>query len=191
VALGGLAADLGPELAKTYKAKLMWTVIDGKTIEDWVNGSISFARRVRGLGVTVALHPHLKSPVETPEQISRLFAGIDRSANPNIAMCLDPGHLTGVHANVVDVIEEFKDWIGMVHITDYVRPPIGDPIVFEDNFVDLGTGEVDYPPILEKLQEIGYDGWYVIEAHFPKKNTPRETVRLNRERFEDLFARAS
>ena len=27
---------------------------------------------------------------------------------------------------------------------------------------------------------MGYDGWYIIEAHYPKNRTPMETVRLNR-----------
>ena len=93
--------------------------------------------------------------------------------------------------DVLKVIDEFRDDIGTVPSRTFLPPADGRPIVFEETFVDLGEGIVDYPPILRKLAEVGYDGWYIIEAHYPKNRTPMETVRLNRERFEDLVARSS
>ena len=141
------------------------------------------------MGVEVAIHHHLNSPVDTREKILEMFSRLKDSDLPNLSLCLDPGHLVGAQVNVIDVIDDFKDNIGMVHVTDYVPPPPGKPIVFEETFVDLGEGTVDYRPILNHLNKIGYDGWYVIEAHYPMgKNTPMETVRLNRMRFEEIVS---
>lgn len=187
VALGGLNTDLNSRLVRAYGSKLMWAVTGGKTIADWVRASSDLAEDLEGLGVTLTIQPHLNSPIETRQQIEEFFSRIDRSAHPEIKLCLDPGHLVGAHVNPVEIIDEFRERIGLVHITDYVHPPPGRPIVFEETFVDLEDGVVDYPPILRRLKEVGYDGWYMLEAHYPKDRSPMETVRLNRERFERLF----
>ena len=189
MALAGHSRDLGPKLAQEYGVKLMWTVIDKDSLEDWVQESIDLGKKVLDLGVEVAIHPHLNSPVETRGKILEMFSRLRDSNLPNLSICLDPGHLVGAETNVIDVIDDFKDNIGMVHVTDYVPPPPGKPIVFEETFVDLGEGTVDYRTILKHLNKIGYDGWYVIEAHYPVgKNTPMETVRLNRMRLEKIVS---
>ncbi len=189
MALAGDSRDLGPKVAQEYGVKLMWIVIEKDSLEDWVRESIALAKQVLDLGVEVAIHPHLNSPVDTRETILEMFSRLRDSNLPNLSLCLDPGHMVGAPVNVIDVIEDFKDNIGMVHVTDYVPPPPGKPIVFEETFVDLGEGTVDYRPILNHLNKIGYDGWYVIEAHYPMgKSTPMETVRLNRVRFEEMVS---
>ena len=135
----------------------------------------------------MTVHPHLNSPIESLEEIMEFFSKVRVSGNPEVGLCLDPGHLAGAHVETLKTIDEFRGTIGMVHVTDYAHPPNGRPIVFEETFVDLGEGIVDYPPILRKLRDVGYDGWYVIEAHYPKDRSPMETVRINRERFEELL----
>ena len=191
IALGGLAHDLNSQLARAYDVDLMWAVVEGGSMDDWVRDLLALADDVGALNVTLNAHPHLKSPIESLEEIKEFFSRVRVPGHPEIRLCLDPGHYAGAHVDVLKVIDEFRDDIGMVHITDFLPPANGRPIVFEETFVDLGEGIVDYPPILRKLAEVGYDGWYIIEAHYPKNRTPMETVRLNRERFEDLVTRSS
>lgn len=191
IALGGLAHDLNSQLARAFDVDLMWAVVDSRSMDDWVRDLLALADDVSALNVTLNVHPHLKSPIESLEEIKEFFSRVRVSGNPEIRLCLDPGHYAGARVDVLKVIDEFRDDIGMVHVTDFLPPANGRPIVFEETFVDLGEGIVDYPPILRKLAEVGYDGWYIIEAHYPKNLTPMETVRLNRERFEDLVARSS
>lgn len=189
MALAGHEHQLGPELAKQYGVKLMWCVIDKDTLEEWVQESIALGESVLDLGVEVAIHPHLNSPAETRERILELFSRLRDSGPTNLSICIDPGHLVGAHANVLDVIDDFKDNIGMLHITDYVHPPPGQAIVFEETFVDLGEGVVDYGSILRHLNEIGYKGWYIFEAHYPMgDHTPLETLRLNKERWDEIVS---
>ena len=187
MALAGDSRDLGPKLAQDYGVELMWTVVEKDSFEDWVRESIALGKKVLDLGVEVAIHSHLNSPVDTHEKILELFSRLRDDGPPNLSICLDPGHLVGAKANVIDVIDDFKNNIGMLHVTDYIPPPPGKPIVFKETFVDLGEGIIDYRPILKHLNKIGYNGWHIIEAHYPMgKNTPLETVRLNRTRFEQI-----
>jgi sugar phosphate isomerase/epimerase len=191
IAVGGLASEVTPALVRRFRVGSTWLVFEGGSMTDWVNGTASLARAMRPEGATLGVHPHLKSPVETHAQISEFYSKFPLSSYPNVGYCLDPGHLVGANVDVPTVIEEFAERISMVHVTDFVPPPPGRPLVFEESFVDLGDGEVDYVPILKKLDEVGFKGWYVIEAHYPKNSTPLETVKKNRVRFQELESRLS
>jgi inosose dehydratase len=49
-------------------------------------------------------------------------------------------------------------------------------------FCELGRGSVDFPGVLAALEEIGYDGWIVVEQDvLPGMGTPRESARRNRD----------
>ena len=187
IALGGFTADLNSRLARAYDVDLMWAVVESASMDDWVGDSISLAEDVGPMNVTLTIQPHLNSPVESLEQIRVFFSKLAAPGRPEVRLCLDPGHLVGASIDVPKAIEEFRGMLGMVHVTDYTPPPRGRPIIFEETFVDLGEGIVNYSPILRKLKEVRYEGWYVLEAHYPKNRSPMETVRLNRERFEELF----
>lgn len=189
MALAGNRQDLGLKVAQEYGVKLMWVVVEEDRLEDWVREVVALGQEVLDLGVEVAVHPHLNSPVDTHEKILEMFSRLRDFDLPNLSICLDPGHLVGAEANVIDVINDFQGNIGLIHITDYTHPPPGKPIVFEETFVDLGEGIVDYTPIVRRLNQIGYNGWYVIEAHYPVAElTPMETVRLNKMRFEKVVS---
>ncbi len=49
-------------------------------------------------------------------------------------------------------------------------------------FCELGTGSIDFPGVLAALDEIGYDGWIVVEQDvLPGMGTPGESAMRNRE----------
>ncbi len=47
------------------------------------------------------------------------------------------------------LIRNFQAVIDNIHLKDYA----------DGHFRVLGEGEIDFAPVLEALQEIGYDGW--------------------------------
>ena len=56
-----------------------------------------------------------------------------------------------------------------MHIKDF-RVSVGSL----DGFVDLLTGNVDFPEVMRALSDIGYDGWITTElgpnSHYPTTN---------------------
>lgn len=120
----------------------------------------------RESAITMTLHPHVGTMVETTDDIERVVAG---SA---IALCLDTGHLViggtdpvrlaadhaarirHTHLKDVDATWAKRVQSGSVTYTDAVRQGLYRP---------LGQGDVDFAAIVGSLESAGYDGWYVLE----------------------------
>ena len=64
-------------------------------------------------GVRLQFHPHADSHVETQAQTERFLQETDPAA---VNLCLDTGHLAYRRADCVQIIKEFPDRIGYVHI---------------------------------------------------------------------------
>lgn len=64
-------------------------------------------------GVTMAVHPHGDSHIETREQIERFFAETDPEY---VSFCLDTGHLEYGEVDTVELIRNYPDRIAIVHI---------------------------------------------------------------------------
>ncbi len=148
------------------------------------------ARRVRDdAGIRTVVHQHLGTLVETGAEVRRLM---DMTDPDLLGICLDTGHWTfGTGENPVDAVREFRDRIWHVHFKDC------DPAIMAESraqewdgltstghgvFCELGNGCVDFPGVLRALEEIGYDGWIVVEQDIlPGMGDPRESARRNRD----------
>jgi inosose dehydratase len=64
-------------------------------------------------GVRLQFHPHADYQVETQAQTVRFLEGTDPE---HVSLCLDTGHLAYRRADVVEIIRQFPDRIGYVHI---------------------------------------------------------------------------
>lgn len=83
------------------------------------------------------LSPRRTSCLATPRDVARL---IEKSRQPNLAMLVDTLHTLETGLLPQDVLAEFGDLIGEVHLRDTgSRPP--------------GQGKLDWPPIYELLRE--------------------------------------
>ena len=78
--------------------------------------------------------------------------------SPNLRVLYDIYHMQINEGRVCDTIAEYLDAIGHFHIADV--PGRHEP----------GTGELNYPNIIKKLEELGYDGRVGAEL-FPAKDT--------------------
>ena len=127
-------------------------------------------------------------------EVRRLFDMTDPDV---LGLCLDTGHWTfGTGEDPVDAVREFGDRIWHVHFKDC------DPAVMAESrgegwhglesvghgvFCELGKGSVDFPGVLAALEEIGYDGWIVVEQDvLPGMGNPKESARRNREYLRSL-----
>ncbi|WP_203568623.1 TIM barrel protein [Aestuariimicrobium ganziense] len=125
---------------------------------------ITDAAAARGLTATV--HPHVGTMIETGDEVARVLAG------SRIKLCLDTGHLLIGGGDPAAVVRDHADRIGHMHLKD-VRVDLAAKVgsgelsytdaVREGIYVPLGQGDVDIAGIIGRLEQAGYDGWYVME----------------------------
>jgi inosose dehydratase len=165
----------------------------GMSDEQWkvfAEGANSVARRVMDeTGLRTVFHQHIGTLVETMNEARRLLDTTDPSV---LGLCLDTGHWTfGAGGDPAAAARELRDRIWHVHFKDCdlsiveasrVNEWDGPTSVGKGAFCELGKGGVDFPGVLAALDEIGYDGWIVVEQDvLPGMGTPRESAGRNRE----------
>jgi inosose dehydratase len=128
-------------------------------------------------GLTVALHPHYGTAVETDEHLERFLDNCD------IGLCLDTGHLVVGGSNPVEIAERAPDRVKHVHLKDVDRSlatQLGSrQIDFKEAvrhgvFCPLGEGDVGIGRLLYLLKQAGYRGWYVLEQDTFIETEPEE-----------------
>lgn len=131
-----------------------------------VRGVAEVERIARQRGLSVAVHPHFGTAIETDAQVRRF---IQMTTTP---LCLDTGHLMVGGANPLDITTLAHGRIGHVHLKDVdariaARVRSG-AIGYRDAvqsglYRPLGEGDADIAGVVQQLRRDGYAGWYVIE----------------------------
>jgi hydroxypyruvate isomerase len=89
--------------------------------------------------------PYLLS---TTRQAAAFIAEVDR---PNVKLQYDAYHMQRMEGNLVATITEHASQIAHIQVAD--SPGRGEP----------GTGEINYPFVLDAIEALGYDGWIGLE----------------------------
>ena len=155
----------------------------------FARGAEEVARQVRAAsGLRTVVHPHIGTWVETPAETERLLALTDPEL---LGIVFDTGHWRFGGGDPVADLRRFAERVWYVHFKDH-DPQVaqqsrlqgwdGPRSVGEGVFPELGQGDVDFPAVLRVLDEIGYEGWIVVEQDvLPGLGTPKESARRNRE----------
>ncbi|MEI6667361.1 MAG: TIM barrel protein, partial [Acidobacteriota bacterium] len=130
-------------------------------------------RRARAQGVSVGVHPHLNTVVETPEETDAIMARCDPAL---VGLALDTGHFHLAGGDVVGAIKKHGARLNYLHFKDGVRP-FTRPDFFP-NLRDLGKGEVDFPGVMRALKTLAYQGWINVEQDFTA-TSPGESCRAS------------
>ena len=118
-------------------------------------------------GLEQVVHPHVDTDIETVGDFERFLDGCASK------FCFDTGHLSIGGADVVDIATRHLDRIGLVHLKDVDadiarRERAGELDLMGATqaglFPPLGDGSVPLAEVIETLERLGYDGWYVIET---------------------------
>jgi sugar phosphate isomerase/epimerase len=103
--------------------------------------------------VTVALEPEPDMLIDSMQSYRQLLNRFDSS---HLTLTLDLGHLHCLgETPIADVIRRWSDRLQNVHIED-MRTGVHQHLMF-------GEGEIDFPPILAALAEVGYQGGLHVE----------------------------
>jgi inosose dehydratase len=180
-------ADLSPALAAARKAArliaeaggqmfvagviqdLEWSAPEELDDRGWARVA-DHMQEIDGLvaeyGLTLAVHPHAGTLIETPEQVESALDAVD------VEWCLDTGHLMIGGADPVPFARAHGDRIVHAHLKDVDARVAAD---FRDGrrslvdatrnglFLPLGKGDARVAEVMDALPAHGYDGWLVLE----------------------------
>lgn len=164
---------------------------DGMTLAQWetfVTGVQRVAQAVKDeTGLRTVIHHHIGTWIETPAETQTL---LERTDPALLGLCFDTGHWTFAGGDAVQGLRQHAGRIWHVHFKD-CHPQIaadsrahgwdGPTSVGKGVFCELGQGAVDFPAVLRVLNEIGYNGWIVVEQDvLPGMGQPRESAVRNR-----------
>jgi hydroxypyruvate isomerase len=122
-----------------------------------------------GIDITIeAVNTFENGPylVHTTRQSAAFIDTVDR---PNVRIQWDAYHMQRMEGNLVATVTEFLPRIGHIQIAD--SPGRGEP----------GTGEINFPFVLDAIEALGYEGWIGLEYH-PTTETTEESLRWMPER---------
>lgn len=145
---------------------------DRKVVVDedqWVVLLANLARLVDiavDLGLVPTLHPHVGTAIEGRAAVLRVLQSSD------IRLCLDTGHLLIGGTDPMELLSVAADRVSHVHLKD-VRASVASKVSTGDTsysaavraglYTPLGDGDVDIAAIVRALEDVGYQGWYVLE----------------------------
>jgi inosose dehydratase len=139
-------------------------------------------------GIAAVFHPHADTTIQFEPQIERFLEMTDPAF---VNLCLDVGHHAYAGGDAVSFFRDHHARIPYLHLKD-VDPTIteralreGWPMgraVTEGAFVDLGQGNVDFQALNRVVEQVGYDGWGIVEQDmFPAPfDKPLPIARRNR-----------
>jgi inosose dehydratase len=117
-------------------------------------------------GLRCALHPHVGTMIEGPEEIDRVLV------RSSVDLCLDTGHLVIGGSDPVQLARTAAHRVSHVHLKDVdgaiAQRVLEGALTYSDGvreglYRPLGAGSVDIAEFVAVLERAGYEGWYVLE----------------------------
>lgn len=188
-----LADDNGTVPARTQNAGRVTPAL-GLSAAHWrifCDGAQAVARAVRDqTGLRTVFHHHCAGYVETAEEITRF---LDMTDPGLIGLVFDTGHYayaTGGCEHVLPALDAFAGRIWYVHFKDCHPGVLAQAraagwdyfaALRAGVFCELGQGCVDFPGVVQWLQNRNYSGYVTVEQDIlPGMGTPRESAARNR-----------
>ncbi len=147
------AAALGSDCVSLWSG----VVHDGSShsvaMERLASGLAAVLNYADHIGMDLAFEPEPGMLIDTMDAFAEIVERVD---SPRMGLTLDVGHLHCQGEEPIDaIIRDWRQRIVNVHIED-MRRGVHEHLMF-------GEGDMDFPPIVAALAEIGYDGGVHVE----------------------------
>jgi len=147
------AVELGSDCVSLWSGVLRDPIARADAITRLVEGLDEVLRYAAERGVPIGLEPEPGMLVGSMRDYEALIERID---SPGLRLTLDVGHLhCQGEVPIAEVIRRWADHLVNVHIED-MRSGVHEHLMF-------GEGQIDFPPVLQALAEVGYPGGIHVE----------------------------
>jgi sugar phosphate isomerase/epimerase len=147
------AAELGSDCVSLWSGVLCDPIPHDQAMARLVAGLEEVLEYAAGHGVLIGFEPEPGMLIDSMRGYDALLEAVDAD---NLRLTLDVGH---VHCQgevpIADCIRRWAPRLVNVHIED-MRAGVHEHLMF-------GEGEIDFPPVLEALAEVGYRGGVHVE----------------------------
>ena len=184
-------ADSGSENRRAHPGRAALDRSVGLSTDAWRRFGLGLSdvlARCRDRGYEPAFHHETGTYVEAPWEIERVLEVSD------VGLCLDTGHLLLGGGDPVAAVSAWSSRINQVHLKDAHRSVMAE-IVADDApvtaiwsreaFPALGQGDLDADGVLAALEQVGYQGWLVVE----QDTLPRTKARFDQAAADQLANR--
>jgi inosose dehydratase len=133
-------------------------------------------QRAADLGITVGYHNHMGNLGQSPDEVTQVLDAADPSY---VRFQLDTAHYEQAGGDPAAAVRQWRDRLLFLHVKDVQSPAPGrDPSSY--HFVELGRGRVDLPGVFRALEEVGFEGWAVVELDSvpDPTGTPRASAEI-------------
>lgn len=182
---GSYSGMFPPEVdwASESKTPLLWVVVrKEKIFREAMKTLRKFSQRSVKARVIPALHNHLRTCFETEDQVVEALESID-----GLKLCFDTAHARAADIDSVNFIRKYHDRIALVHLKDLRTKVPKSRVSFSKDFVNVGSGIVNFQEIIQALNEIKYKGTVMLELDSAKEKKPEALAREGYERVTDLL----
>jgi sugar phosphate isomerase/epimerase len=162
-----VAALLGARCVSIWSGRRRDEVSEAQAtlwLEQGLRDLLAYAHRK---GVVIGFEPEPGMFVDTMDRFAPLA---DSLSDQGLRLSLDVGHLQCQgELPLDDQIRRWGRWLVHVHIEDMRRG--------EHEHLMFGEGEIDFPPVIAALAEVGYDGGLYIELSRHSHEGPQAAQR--------------
>ncbi|MBU4270875.1 MAG: sugar phosphate isomerase/epimerase [Planctomycetes bacterium] len=161
------AAELGSDCVSLWSGVLREPISREQAMDRLVAGLREVLDYAAAHKVIVAFEPEPGMLIDTTRAFEELLERID---SPNLRLTLDVGHLhCQGETPIPDVIRRWAPRLANVHVEDMRRG--------RHEHLMFGEGEIDFPPILRTLEEVGYTGGVYVELSRHSHEGPTAALR--------------
>jgi len=161
------AARLGSDCVSLWSGALRDAVSRRQALDRLVEGLQQVLDYAAGQGVVIGFEPEPGMLVDSMRAHEELLGRIDA---PNLRLTLDIGHLQCQgELPIPEVIRRWAPRLVNVHIED-MRAGAHEHLMF-------GDGQIDFPPVLQTLADVGYNGGIHVELSRHSHQAPEAAHR--------------
>jgi inosose dehydratase len=158
--------------------------LDDDEMRDYGRKLTAFAEHCHAEKVPLAFHHHMGTAIETEDDVERLM----NATGEAVGLLFDTGHIAFAGGDGLRMARRHGARVNHVHAKD-VRQAVLEGIDRErQSFLDAvlagvftvpGDGMIDFKAVAALCAEIGYEGWFVVEAEQdPAKANPLEYAKI-------------